>query len=318
MLADNACVCYSYGMKVRHWAVVAAIVSVVLLLGVTLRLYVVDPIVMQPSGSIGMAQRDLFLFALGIMSLVVIPVFVLLGYIAWKYRATNKKARYAPNWSTSPLLETLWWGIPILVVAVLSLVAYQTSHKLSPFRPIESSAKTIDVQVIALQWKWLFIYPEYNVASVNELVIPVSQPVAFVIAADSPMNSFWIPELGGQIYAMNGMSTKLHLEASKTGEFRGLSSNLSGEGFADMKFAVKSVDASTFATIMRVNADSQPLDMTQYELLASPGVMTEPQWYKLADTKLFQNVIDKYMLPTSDRTPYDKSMQHDMSHGASH
>ncbi len=318
MLADNACVCYSNGMKVRHWAVVAAIVSVVLLLGVTLRLFVVDPILMQPSGSIGLAQRDLFLFALGIMSLVVIPVFGLLGFITWKYRATNKKARYAPNWSSSPLLETLWWGIPILIVAVLSIVAYQSSHKLSPFRPIESSAKTIDVQVIALQWKWLFIYPEYNVASVNELVIPVSQPVSFVIAADSPMNSFWIPELGGQIYAMNGMSTKLHLEANKVGEFRGLSSNLSGEGFADMKFTVKSVAANSFEATMSQKLDSQPLDMSQYEALATPGVMTEPQWYKLADTQLFQKVIDKYMLPTNDGTPYDKSMHHDTQHGASH
>ncbi|MEO5691012.1 MAG: ubiquinol oxidase subunit II [Candidatus Saccharimonadales bacterium] len=295
-------------MKVRHWAVVAAIVSVVLLLGITLRLYVVDPIIMQPSGSIGIAQRDLFLFALGIMSLVAIPVFVLLGYITWKYRATNKKARYAPNWSSSPLLESLWWGIPILVVALLSLVSYQTSHRLDPFRPIQSSAKTIDVQVIALQWKWLFIYPEYNVASVNELIIPVSQPVAFAIAADSPMNSFWIPELGGQIYAMNGMSTKLHLEATRIGEFRGLSSNLSGEGFADMKFTVKSVSPETFAATMQQKTVNQPLDMSQYESLAVPGVMTEPQWFKLTDKELFQNVIDKYMLPSSEVTTYDRGM----------
>ncbi len=132
------------------------------------------------------------------------------------------------------------------------------------------------------------------------------------------MNSFWIPELGGQIYAMNGMSTKLHLEANKVGEFRGLSSNLSGEGFADMKFTVKSVAADSFAATMSQKADSQALDMSQYEALATPGVMTEPQWYKLSDTQLFQKVINKYMLPTDDGTPYDKSMHHDAQHGASH
>ncbi len=305
-------------MKARHWAVVASVVFVVLLLGVTLSKFFINPVLMQPSGSIGLAQRDLFLFALGVMSLVAIPVFVLLGYIAWKYRATNKQARYAPNMSSNTALETLWWGIPILVVAVLSFVAYQSSHKLDPFRPIESSAKTIDVQVIALQWKWLFIYPEYNVASVNELVIPVSQPIAFSIAADSPMNSFWIPELGGQIYAMNGMSTKLHLEATRTGEFRGLSSNLSGEGFADMKFAVKSMDASTFAGIMKQKSEGQPLDMLQYESLATPGVMTEPQWYRLADQQLYSKILDKYMLPSSEAAPYDGSMQDHSAHGGSH
>lgn len=237
-------------MKARHWLVASIIVGVLATLTVVVGYFTIQPVVLQPSGSIAEAQRDLFLIALIIMSLVAVPVFLLLFYIAWRYRASNKKAVYRPNWDSSRLLETIWWGIPILIVVVLSVMTWRSSHELDPFRPIASPEESLQVQVVSLQWKWLFIYPTYGVASVNELVIPVNTPIAFEIAADSPMNSFWIPALGGQIYAMNGMKTALHLEANKIGEFRGLSSNISGEGFADMKFVVRSVSDESFVATM--------------------------------------------------------------------
>jgi cytochrome o ubiquinol oxidase subunit 2 len=303
-------------MKWRHWLVASIIGLVVVLLAVALREFVVAPVVLQPSGPVGNSQRDLFFIALFIMSLVVIPVFVLLFYIAWKYKATNKKAKYTPEWESNKKLETIWWGIPILVVGVLSVIAYQTAHTLDPFRPLDSKVQPLQVQVVALQWKWLFIYPSQNAASVNELVIPVSTPVEFAIAADSPMNSFWIPELGGQIYAMNGMTSKLHLQADKAGTFKGVSSNLSGEGFADMKFNVRSVERKEFNAILsQKSRDSQALDMSSYDSLAVPSTITEPQWYRLADKDLHKKIVDKYMLPANTDQGYDEDMQN-MSGGA--
>lgn len=306
-------------MKGRHWLVAGVIGFVLLSLTIALVLFVKSPVLMQPSGTVGVAQRDLFIAALAIMSLVAVPVFVLLFFIAWKYKATNTKATYNPTWESNRLLETIWWGIPICIVVILSLIAYQTSHSLDPFRALESDVKPLKVQVVAMQWKWLFIYPDYNTASVNELYIPVSTPVSFLITADAPMNSFWIPELGGQVYAMNGMKTALHLEASKTGEFKGLSSNISGEGFADMKFTVRSVENAAFLSVMKQKiTDMPPLDMSQYESLATPSVVTEPQWFRLADPQLHQKVVDKYMLPMDSTDNYDSTDMNETQHGGSH
>lgn len=318
MLADNAYVCYSTNMKRWSWVVVSVIVVVLSVLGIVVGVNFIQPVVLQPSGPIGVQQRDLLLFATVIMSAVALPVFVLLAVIVWRHRAGNERAasRYKPSFQGSPFLETLWWGIPILVVVVLSVVAWQTSHSLDPFRPIESTSRTLKVQVVALQWKWLFIYPDHNVASVNELYIPVQSPVQFEIAADAPMNSFWIPELGGQIYAMNGMSTKLHLEASRAGTFRGVSSNISGEGFADMKFAVHAVGGQDFLNEMsRRKQSSTLLDMAYYDALAVPNTLTEPQWFRLDDVALYHEILDKYHLPISRSNGYDESMNTTMHEG---
>lgn len=302
-------------MKLRHWVVVGAIATVVIFLTVILDMFMISPIVLQPSGSVGMKQRDLFMAATIIMSLVVIPVFILLFYIAWRYRATNKRAAYTPEWQSNKLLETIWWGVPIVIVIVLSVIAYRSSHSLDPFRSLDSPVAPLRVQVVALQWKWLFIYPEHNVASVNELVIPVSTPVAFEITADAPMNSFWIPELGGQVYAMNGMTTELNLEANRVGDFKGVSANISGEGFADMKFTVRSVDNAQFlSTMKQKNADMPPIDLTRYEALAVPSVLTETQWFRLADNDLHNKIVHKYMLPAEQAPGYDNTTM-DMNHG---
>ncbi len=300
MLADNAYVCYSTAMKARHYIVGGIILGVLSLLATAIVHFAALPVVLEPSGSVAIQQRNLFMFALIIMSTVAIPVFILLVIISWKYRAGNTKARYTPKWSSNRTLEAVWWVIPIMIVAVLSWVSWQSSHHLDPFTPIVSQKHTVKIQVVALQWKWLFIYPESSVASVNELYIPVNTPVEFSIASDAPMNSFWIPELGGQIYAMNGMDTKLHLIADKTGIFRGMSSNISGEGFADMNFLVYAVEEAVFMpTLMEKSNGKDSLTLTSYASLAEPNVLTEPQWYKAPDMTLFQSVIDKYALPHS-------------------
>lgn len=298
----DACAIFEMSMKRRHWGVVAVIALTLGALLISLFLFIRDPVVLQPSGDVGIRQRDLFYFALGIMSLVALPVFGLLGYIAWRYRETNTKARYTPRWDGNRKLETIWWGIPIAIVCILSVVAWQTSHSLDPYRPLDDSKAPLKVQVVALRWKWLFLYPDQSVASVNQLTIPVNTPVSFEIASDAPMNSFWIPELGGQIYAMNGMKTRLHLIADKVGEFKGVSSNISGEGFADMKFTVRSVSDADFAKWSEDftnNPDALHLDMMSYEQLALPSIIPEPQYYHLHDTKLYQMIIDKYSMSHS-------------------
>src|SRR5688572_21939694 len=167
--------------------------------------------VLEPAGSIAERQRGLIIFASLLSLIVVVPVFALTFYIAWKYRASNKKAKYTPDWDHHTGIEALWWAIPLALITILSVITYKTSHELDPFRPIASDKKPLTVQVVALQWKWLFIYPEQNIASVNFVQFPEDRPVNFQITSDAPMNSFWIPQLGGQMYAMSGMNTKLHL-----------------------------------------------------------------------------------------------------------
>jgi cytochrome o ubiquinol oxidase subunit 2 len=194
--------------------------------------------VFNPKGSIAEKQRNLIIFASLLSLLVIIPVYILTFTFLFKYRETNKKARYTPDWDHNRIYETIWWGIPIAVILLLSIVTWNSTHALDPYKPLSSSEKPLDIQVVALQWKWLFIYPEQNVATVNYVQIPVNRPVTFTITSDAPMNSLWIPQLGGQIYAMSGMSTQLHLIANHAGSYNGSSANISGEGFAGMRFKV--------------------------------------------------------------------------------
>lgn len=255
-----------------------------------------DPAVLNPKGPIARHQRDLFLLAIALMLIVVLPVFALALYVSVKYRAGNTKADYRPNWADNKYLEMVWWGVPCILVVVLSVIVWQTSHSLDPYRKLVSDEQPVRIQVVALQWKWLFIYPDYEVAVVNELPAPVGAPLNFEIAADAPMNSFWIPSLGGQIYAMNAMSTKLHLQADEAGDYKGVSSNISGEGFAKMEFLVKARDRSQFVDTMKQAAQQTELelDTESYEELAQPNVVEQPVWYRLTDPALYDYIIAKY------------------------
>ena len=203
--------------------------------------------VLDPKGPIAAAERLILFNAVGIMLAIVIPTVLATLGVAYWFRASNKGASYRPDFKYSGRLELLVWSIPAMTVFLLGGLAWVSSYDLDPPKPIASTAKPVRVQVVSLDWKWLFIYPEQGIATVNQLTIPVGTPVSFELTSSGVMNSFWVPQLGGQIYTMAGMTTRLHLQADHPGTYRGVSANYSGEGFADMRFAVDAVPAGTFA-----------------------------------------------------------------------
>jgi cytochrome o ubiquinol oxidase subunit 2 len=264
--------------------------------------------VLEPKGFIADKERDLIIMATLLSLIVVLPVFVLTALIAWKYRAGNKKAKYKPERDGSRLLESIWWGVPLVLIIILSVIIYRSSHQLDPFQPIQSEVKPLTIQVIALQWKWLFIYPEQQIATVNFVQFPEDRPVNFDITADAPMNSFWIPSLGGQVYAMSGMSTSLHLMADNPGDYRGSSANISGKGFADMNFTARVSTESEFDLwVESVKMRAQTLNMNEYHRLAKPDSVAEPIYYGESEPGLYRTILEDYMKP-GDHS--DHGMEH--------
>jgi cytochrome o ubiquinol oxidase subunit 2 len=234
-----------------------------------------------------------------LVSVIIIPVFTLLGFISWRYREGNKRATYKPDWDGNRILETIWWGIPCLIILVLGIVTWRTSHELDPHKALVSHTKPINIQVVALQWKWLFIYPDQQVASVNEVEFPENTPINFSITADAPMNAFWIPNLGSQVYAMSGMSSKLHLSSNEIGDYKGSSSNISGKGFADMTFTARVRSDIAFNNwVSEIKKSSSGLDYASYNELAKPGTNKEPVYYTLKDSGLYDSIMMKYMAPS--------------------
>ncbi len=254
--------------------------------------------VLQPAGTIGDQQRNLIVFASLLSLVVVVPVFAMTFWITWKYRTSNERAgAYKPKWASSKLAETIWWGIPIALILIIGTVIWISSHQLDPYRKLESDKTALKVQVVALQWRWLFIYPEQGIATVNHLQIPVDRPVDFEITSDAPMNSFWIPKLGGQVYAMSGMSTQLHLEAHTTGDFTGKSANISGEGYSGMTFMTRVTAPEEFDAWANATKSSEPLTNKSYAELAKPSTDTNPKYFKLQTQDLYDTVVMKYMMP---------------------
>ncbi|WP_322031021.1 ubiquinol oxidase subunit II [Paraburkholderia sp. J76] len=251
--------------------------------------------VMDPKGSVGAAEKSLILTATWAMLLVVVPVIILTLVFAWRYRASNRNATYAPKWAHSTAIEVVVWAIPAVIILFLAILTWRTSHELDPYKPLESSVKPINVEVVALDWKWLFIYPDLGIASVNQLAVPVGTPVNFRITSDSVMNSFFIPQLGTQVYAMAGMQTRLHLIADEAGNFDGLSSNYSGKGFSDMKFRTLATSQQDFdAWVQKVKTSSTQLSMDEYASVAKPQEKAPVQYFSTVDPKLFNNIIAKY------------------------
>jgi cytochrome o ubiquinol oxidase subunit 2 len=251
---------------------------------------------LEPKGDIGMQERTLILTALGIMSIFVLVVMVLTVVFAWRYRESNTKATYAPKWSHSNAIEAVVLSIPCLVIIFLSALIWKTTHTLDPYRPLESRVKPVRVQVVAMNWKWLFIYPDYGVATVNKLVVPVNAPINFELTSDSMMNSFFIPQLGSQVYAMAGMKTQLHLIANQPGTYAGLSSAFSGEGFSDMHFNAVAVPSDRFgAWVQEAHRAPGVLDPASYAVLAHPNVMLRPATYGQVAPGIFEGVINRFM-----------------------
>ena len=251
--------------------------------------------VLNPAGEIATKERNLIVITALLALIVVVPVFALTGYIVWKFRE-GKDSKYTPDWDRSPVLETIWWGLPMAIITILAVITWNSSHQLDPYRPLASDKAPLNVQVIALDWKWLFIYPDEKIATVNYLRIPINRPVNFAITSDAPMNSFWVPRLGGQIYAMSGMSTQLHLMADQTGVFNGSSANISGRGFAGMNFKVQAVNQNQFdnwADLVRASPDN--LSFAEYSKLARPSENNKVVIYAEPADNLYDSVVTQYM-----------------------
>lgn len=276
---------------------VALIVVLLLIVAALTALYIYNNniAVLNPKGFISVQQRELIIITSLLMLIVVVPVFILTFVITRKYRASNTKSKYDPNWGHSNLAEILWWGVPTVIIVLLAIVTWKTTHELNPFNPIETDKKPLKIQAVALNWKWLFIYPEQGVASINYVQFPAGIPLNFEITADAPMNSFWIPQLGGQIYAMPAMRTQLHLLANEPGTFRGSSANLSGKGFAGMVFTAKSTSEEEFNDwVEAVKRSSGQLDLNEYNQLVEPSEYNPVTTYVLRKSDLFDYIIMKY------------------------
>jgi cytochrome o ubiquinol oxidase subunit II len=277
----------------------AFILAIFLIMQPLTILYFHDNIaVLFPKGIIALEQRNLLFIIQAVMLLVIVPVYILTFIFSWKYRAYNPKSSYDPDLVDSPLAEIIWWGIPLIVVVFIGVLTWVKTHELDPYKPIEGDKKPITIQVVALQWKWLFIYPEEQIASVNFLQFPKQTPIRFEITADAPMNSFWIPHLGGQIYAMPKMKTELHLIAQEIGDFRGSSANLSGEGFSGMHFITRASSEEDYRQWLdSAKKSSNALNLDEYNKLAAPSKNNPVEIYQLKEDKLFDQIILKYMHP---------------------
>jgi cytochrome o ubiquinol oxidase subunit 2 len=259
---------------------------------------------LDPAGPIALGERSVIYTTFALSAIVVLPVFIMLFLFAWRYRASGPLAKraHAPHWDhDSTIAEIVWWVIPALIILCLSILAWKSSHKLDPYVPLPGTP--LEVEVVALNWKWLFIYPELGVASVNELVIPQDVPVHFSLTADAPMNSFWVPQLGGQIMVMPGMSTQLNLMATRVGVFQGSSANISGEGFSGMAFTVRAVSANDFAawaSLARLSPSSKPLTQETYPLLAATSTYDRVRYYAPVGDGLYTTIVNKSMVPMHD------------------
>ena len=265
----------------------------------TLLLSGCDNALLNPKGQIALEQRSLILTAFGLMLIVVIPAVLMAIVFAWKYRASNTNAKYSPNWSHSNKVEAVVWTIPILIIIFLGVLTWKSTHALEPSKPLASDVKPVEIDVVALDWKWLFIYPEQGIATVNQIAFPANTPVSFKITSNSVMNSFFIPTLGSQIYAMAGMQTKLHLIANEPGTFDGISSNFSGRGFSGMKFKAIATqnDAEFQQWVAKVKAAPNALaNMEDFEKLAAPSENHPVEYFSSANPELFVQIINKFKM----------------------
>ncbi len=286
-------------MRLRH------IVSVVAILGALVVAWQfiaqADIPLLQPAGPIAAGEKHVMFLVVAFASIVVIPVFIMLFLFAWAFREGSGHAErsWLPDlerYGSYP--ELIWWAIPGIIMIILSVVSWQTSHSLDPYEPLSGTGAPLEIQVVALDWKWLFIYPAEGIATLDQLEIPVGRPVHFTLTADAPMNSLWIPQLGGQVMVMPGMSSQLWLRADREGVFDGYSANLSGEGFARMHFKTTAIPASDFdAWVAGVRAGSAALTPERYRQLREPGVSASPLTFAPVFDGLFGGVVASFMMP---------------------
>jgi cytochrome o ubiquinol oxidase subunit 2 len=286
----------------RHYIVLVVAFAVIVGWKAFFYLRTVGIPVLQPAGDIAAGELRVIIITLLLSGIVVIPVFVLLFYFAWKYRANSESAHehHDPNWDhDSKAAELIWWLVPSVIIIALSVIMWQSSQGLDPYKQLTGSGEGLTVEVVALDWKWLFIYPQYGIASVNMLEFPENRSVHFLLTADAPMNSFWIPSLGGQIMVMPGMTTQLNLRANKLGNFNGFSGNISGKGFAGMSFTARSVSNNDFQNwVQSIQQSPSPLMQSEYDALAASSEYNSVAYYAPIDSNLFANITMKFMMPS--------------------
>ncbi len=261
--------------------------------------------VFDPQGPIALQERDLIIIAVSLMLLIAIPMLILLYTFAWKYRAGNKKAAYDPQHVGNALKQLTWWAIPAAIIAVIAVINWQSTHALDPYKPIVSGRPPLTIEVVALEWKWLFIYPAQGIATVNFIQFPEQTPIHFVLTADAPMSSFWIPQLGSQIYAMAAMETQLDLMASATGTYVGKDTEINGAGYSGMTFLARSTSQNDFnAWVASVKDSSNTLTVDEYKnTLLPPSENDPPAFYSSVDPYLFTAILTKYNAPSPTGTP---------------
>lgn len=253
-------------------------------------------VILQPKGAVALEEKHLMITAVLLMLLIVIPVLFLVLFIARRYRASNTKAKYTPEWSHSTLLEFVWWMIPIVIIAILATITWITTHQLDPYKALDKGGKPMTIQAVALRWRWLFIYPKQHIATIDYVQFPVDKQVRFEITSDAPMNSFQIPALAGQIYAMNGMTTQLHMISHYPGVYNGRSVSFSGNGFSNMKFKAHVTSEKQFNSwVSSVKKGHQSLTWAQYQTLSQPSKSSSPMFFSTVDKGLFEKVIHKFM-----------------------
>ena len=283
-----------------------------------------DWVVMSPAGDVAVQQRDLILVSTLLMLLIILPVMAMTLWFAWRYREKAQAKDYDPDWDHSTSLELLIWSAPLLIIIALGAITWSSTHLLDPYRPIERldpqrkvepAAKRLQVEVVAMDWKWLFIYPELGIATVNELAAPVDQPIEFKITSSTLMNSFFVPALAGQIYAMPGMQTVLHAVANKPGNFEGFSANYSGAGFSNMRFRFHALDKAGFDQwVAKVKASGAKLDRATYVKLEQPSEKVPPLYFAGIEPKLFHAALNMCAQP--GKRCMDEVMMTDMMGGA--
>lgn len=253
-------------------------------------------IVLDPKGPIGEQQRDLIYITVLLCAIIIVPTIILAFVFAWRYRdKKDSKAKYTPEWEHNGKLEAIWWGIPIVIIIVLGIVTVNYTYKLEPSKPIAAEEDTLTIQVASLDWKWLFMYPEEGIATVNYVRFPEDKAVRFELTSDAPMNSFWIPQLGGQIYTMSGMAMKLHLKADEPGQYLGSGANFSGRDFAKMQFTAEATSEAEYdAWVEQVKQGAKPLTLDGYKLLSKPSAVESPIMYGSFPEGLFEQIVTKY------------------------
>jgi cytochrome o ubiquinol oxidase subunit II len=281
-----------------------------------------DLVVLNPAGDVARQQADVLMISVGLMLLIIIPVMALTVWFAWKYRASNEKATYKPNWDHSTALELVIWSGPLLIVIALGALTWISTHLLDPYRPIGqiSSGKPVpqgqqplEVQVVSLDWKWLFIYPEQGIATVNQLVVPVDRQVRFRMTSSSVMNTFYVPAMAGMIYTMPGMETKLHAVLNKPGTFEGMSAHYSGAGFSYMNFKTISTDDAGFDRwVAQIRSAPARLDTARYLQLEKPSEKVPPTPFGGVEQGLFTRIVQMCVKPN---TPCMTESMHQGGHG---